>query len=155
MLELSLYSPPKNATAEQQQRNKDERMYAIFSTYDPEGDRYANRRPYNYTSKDNNTPPADPLSFSQQLYDVCYSTGDAREFRELLWANTEAGKQICFSWRSIRCHKFAFSRPLQGLLNASVQAARTFRQLIDHLLSAQRPRIMVVAKPVNVVPRVY
>jgi predicted RNA-binding protein len=155
MLELSLYSPPKNATAEQQQRNKDERMYAIFSTYDPEGDRYANRRPYNYTSKDNNTPPAGPLSFSQQLYDVCYSTGDAREFRELLWTNTEAGKQICFSWRSIRCHKFAFSRPLQGLSNASVQAARTFRQLIDHLLSAQRPRIMVVAKPVNVVPRVY
>lgn len=84
MLELSLYSPLENATAEQQQRNKDERMYAIFSTYDPEGDRYETRRPYNYTSKDNNTSPAGPLSFSQQLYNVCYSTGDAREFRELL-----------------------------------------------------------------------
>ena len=155
MLELSLYSPPKNATAEQQQRNKDERMYAIFSTYDPEGERYADRVPYNYTSKDNNVPPAGPLSFSQQLHDVCYSTGDAREFEELLWANTEAGKQICFSWRSVRCHRFAFSRPTEGLSSASVQAARTFRQLIDHLLSAQRPRIMVVAKPVNVVPRVY
>lgn len=155
MLELSLYSPPKNATAEQQQRNKDERMYAIFSTYDPEGERYADRRPYNYTSKDNNVPPAGPLSFSPQLKDVCYSTGEAREFRELLWGSTEPEKQICFSWRSVRCHKLAFSRPLQGLCPSSVQAAQTFRLVIDHLLSAQQPRIMVVAKPVNVVPRVY
>jgi hypothetical protein len=46
-LKLDLYLAPRNATEEQQQlRRKYERMYATLSTYDPEGERYADRQVY-------------------------------------------------------------------------------------------------------------
>jgi hypothetical protein len=45
-LKLGLYLAPRNATEEQQLRRKYERMYATFSTYGPEGERYADRQVY-------------------------------------------------------------------------------------------------------------
>jgi hypothetical protein len=47
-LKLDLYLAPRNATEEQQLRRKYERMYATFSTYDPEGERYADRQVYQH-----------------------------------------------------------------------------------------------------------
>jgi hypothetical protein len=160
-LELSLYVAPKKATAEQLQRTKDERMYAIFSTYDPEGERYADRPVYDYTSKDNNNaPPAGPLSFSQQLKDVrCgrYGTDKAAEFSELLFSGKNAGDHLCFSWQSVRCHRFAFSRPLEGrdLQPSAVQAAHTFRQIIEHLVSGSQSTILVATSPLPVMSSVW
>jgi hypothetical protein len=156
-LDLCLYVPPKSVklTEEQHDRVKDKRMYAIFSTYDPEGDeRYADRQVYDYRSKDNNVPPSGPLSFSQQLKDVRYSTGEVAEFEHLLFPGKNARDHSCFSWQSVRCHRFAFSRPLEDIHPSAVEAAQTFRQLIEHLVSGQQP-VLVATSPMPLLAKVY
>jgi len=94
-LELCLYPLPQQATAEQHERNKRERMAAIFSTYDPEGERYASRQPFTYAGRIYKTPvPAGSFSFSRQLKNVQFANFAPDDIQ---WSGVEARNQRTFS----------------------------------------------------------
>ncbi|KAK5742662.1 hypothetical protein LTR17_003194 [Elasticomyces elasticus] len=137
-LELQLYPLPRQNTKQDQQRNREQRMTAVFCTYDPAGPQYETRTPYPYTSNHGNTPPAGPLSFSRQLNEVCYTTADKAPATASLPTHTgvELQKQQCFKWQSKHCVKLAFSRPLDGCSTATTNAAQTFRAIIQQLTTS-------------------
>ncbi|TKA79338.1 hypothetical protein B0A55_03455 [Friedmanniomyces simplex] len=147
MIELQLHPlPSRNATGEDHRRNREERMFAVFCTYDPAGPQYSDRTPYIYTSNQGNVAPAGPLSFSQQLYDVRYTTADKGASSLPTHSGMELSLQHCFSWRSTKCVKFAFSRPLNGYTTAATNAAKTFRAMIDYLTSTSTADITVITR---------
>lgn len=147
-LELTLTPPlATKASNESLHANSAERMAVRFCTYDPAGkNKYADRKPYKYTSNMGNTPPAGELNFSQQLNAVMYRTADELTSLGLpTHEEVELAKQSCWCWRSLTCVKFEFSRPTAHLSPAAQSAATTFRKMIAQL-TEKRDYITVVTK---------
>lgn len=148
-LELGLAPPPnkEKATPQQQQHAKDNRMIATFSTFDADGPRFGDRQPYEYTSNFNNTPPAGPLSFSQQLYDVTFCTADKMPKGFPLLDDAEPQKQLVFCWKAKRCTKIAFSLPLDKLKPDAQSAAAKFKNIIESASSGEELYVVTNNQP--------
>ncbi|KAK5133881.1 hypothetical protein LTR08_007212 [Meristemomyces frigidus] len=138
---------PKDQQKALRELNEKNRMYATFSAYeDRADDKFPNRQRYDYTSKDNNTPPPGPVSFSGQLIDVRYVPGDHKNVEKtLLFPDVQASKQVCFSWQAKRCAKFYFSMDISDLSESKQRTAKTFVDMIAGMLS-KGERMEVLAR---------